>query len=143
MFYEIGIGVFVLVFMMSVAVFIERSFLPETTDEHVNKALSYGDLNELATPPKPFYFDGCTLFPDKIGSVSFLSACLQHDIAYWYGGSSEDRKQADLVFKQDIKDLGMVGSVFSLPMYLAVRIFGDTWLMKQFGANWGFGYNWN
>lgn len=141
MVYKIGIGVLILVFIILVSLVIERSFLPETTQEHVDEALLYGEVYGLPTPPNDFYFDGCTLFPDNIGSVSFLSACLQHDIAYWYGGSSEERKQADLVFRKDVRELGAVGSFLSVPMYVAVRMFGDTWILKQFGANWGFGHN--
>ena len=34
--------------------------------------------------------DGCTGWPDDV----VLNCCIDHDMAYWCGGSREDRKQA-------------------------------------------------
>ncbi len=124
-----------------VGLIIERNILPSTTSEHRNQATQYGIENNLGTPPRPFHFDGCTLFPDRIGATSFLEACLTHDIAYWYGGSSSERRQADQVFRHDVRDSGAFGPWLQWPMYGAVRLFGDTWVLRQFAANWGFGYN--
>lgn len=119
----------------------ERNITPSTTTKHIERATLYGVENNLTTPPRPFHFGGCTLFPDRIGDSSFLEACLTHDIAYWYGGSSSQRRHADQVFRQDIRESGSFGRWLQWPMYGAVRLFGNTWVLRQFDANWGFGYN--
>jgi len=46
---------------------------------------------------KPFSTDGCSLFPD--GSLTnktlWQACCIEHDKAYWQGGTYEERKAAD------------------------------------------------
>ena len=124
-----------------IGLILERSVTPRMSNEYLEQAAQYGVEKNLATPPRPFHFDGCTLFPDRIGETSFLTACLNHDIAYWYGGSSSQRRHADQVFRQDIRESGSFGLWLQWPMYGAVRVFGDTRVLRQFDANWGFGYN--
>ena len=49
-----------------------------------------GDIHDFTS-------DGCSLFPD--GNIKdrglWCQCCLVHDIAYWQGGTKEDRKHAD------------------------------------------------
>ena len=127
--------------VLVIGLILERSVRPQMSAEYLILATQYGIDNNFAAPPRPFHFDGCTLFPDRIGATSFLEACLAHDIAYWYGGSSSQRRHADQVFRQDIRESGSFGRWLQWPMYSAVRIFGNTWILRQFDANWGFGYN--
>jgi hypothetical protein len=51
-------------------------------------------------PPRlsPFTSDGCSLFPDKdyLSGASWCGCCVEHDYAYWKGGSDADRLAADL-----------------------------------------------
>lgn len=42
-------------------------------------------------PPHPFTTDGCSASPDGDSA----ECCVEHDIAYWCGGSREDRRSAD------------------------------------------------
>jgi len=45
----------------------------------------------------PFTTDGCSLFPDRsiTGASDWCDCCLAHDLAYWRGGTEEDRLKAD------------------------------------------------
>ncbi|MGM0629311.1 MAG: hypothetical protein ACQESA_02705 [Patescibacteria group bacterium] len=132
---------FCIIFVLFIAFFVERSFLPETDLEMKKIALEYGEQNGKSVPPRPFYFDGCTLFPDSVFGSSFKKACLDHDIAYYYGGEKSDRLKADIIFKKEISGTGLAGRLLSYPMYLGVRLFGDSFIARYFDSNWGFGYN--
>lgn len=53
-------------------------------------------------PPQPegladFKTDGCSRFPDRsrITGKDWCDCCLRHDVAYWRGGSEDERLQAD------------------------------------------------
>jgi len=120
---------------------IERFTLPPTTESMVSSAKEYGDANNKEIPPKTFKQDGCTLFPDKIFSSDFSEACFKHDISYWYGGSEEEKRQADTQLKEAAANAGTTGYLLQWPIYIGVHFFGDTWLTKYFDANWGFGWN--
>ena len=51
----------------------------------------------LTTQPVPFTTDGCSLFPDRalVGRADWCDCCLAHDLAYWRGGTEEQRLTAD------------------------------------------------
>ena len=83
---------------------------------------------------RPFVSDGCTLVPD----FNFREAGEKHDHAYWYGGTKEERKRADKVFREEIKDAGH--PVISKIYYAGVRLFGVWWLPTKW--RWGFGHKW-
>jgi hypothetical protein len=120
---------------------LERHRVPKTTDEMIVEAENFGQVQGKEIPPRPFVFDGCTLFLDGFLDSSFLSACLEHDIAYYYGGSKEERLMADRVFKEAIGQSGKAGMVFKYPMYWGVRLLGDSFIARSQNANWGSGYN--
>ena len=141
MFRHASLWLAILLTAIVIGLVLERSLTPTTSSQHRERATQYGIDNQLPVPPRPFHFDGCTLFPDRVGQTSFLAACLQHDIAYWYGGSSAERKMADQQFREAVQAAGPAGAWLQWPMYAAARVFGDTWLLRQFNANWGFGYN--
>lgn len=46
---------------------------------------------------QPFSTDGCSLFPDRspTGEADWCECCVQHDLAYWRGGTEAERLQAD------------------------------------------------
>lgn len=46
---------------------------------------------------QPFASDCCSMFPDRapIGNADWCTCCLDHDIAYWKGGTEQDRLAAD------------------------------------------------
>lgn len=126
---------------VGVYIVIERQHTPILTPSMVDAAADYGRDRNLTAPPRPFHFDGCTLFPDRIGRSDFTAACLTHDIAYWYGGTADERQHADRVFRHQIKDSGPAGAILQWPMYVMVRIFGNSLILRPLNANWGFGYN--
>ena len=87
---------------------------------------------EEPIPPKPFRSDGCSCWPDG----DWVDCCVRHDLLYWMGGTSEERKQADLEFMKCLEEKGH--SVLGGTMYIGVRIGGVWWLPTSF--RWGFGW---
>ncbi len=68
-------------------------------------------------PDTPFASDGCTLVPD----FDFRHCCVEHDKAYWLGGTPRDRAVADRRLKACIsRRHPFVGAVY----YVGVRSFG-------------------
>ncbi len=120
---------------------LERCQMPETTDQMIAEAENFGRSQGKEIPPRPFVFDGCTFFLDGFLDSSFLSACLEHDITYYYGGLDEERLLADKTFRETIRQSGKAGMVLGYPMYWAVRLLGDSFVARSQNTNWGFGYN--
>jgi len=98
-----------------------------------------------ATDLKDFTSDGCNLFPD--GTISdgakWCECCLRHDIAYWQGGTEEERKQADVALRDCA--LERTGDkALAETMYLGVRSGGHpayfTWYRWAYGWPYGRGY---
>ena len=87
---------------------------------------------------KPFTSDGCSAFPD--GTIEeenlWLACCKQHDLAYWMGGSSDERLTADKALKACVERVGEP-EVAKL-MLLGVRVGGTPYLPTKF--RWGYGW---
>ena len=69
-----------------------------------------------------FSSDGCSMFVDGTFENPELwkECCLKHNIAYWKGGTREEREAADLAFRNCVKK--KTGNVkFAEIMYQAVR----------------------
>ncbi len=86
-----------------------------------------------------FTSDGCSLFPD--GNVKdralWCDCCLAHDIAYWQGGTKEDRKHADEVLRECV--LESTGSkALADMMYDGVRAGGHPAFLTWY--RWGYGW---
>lgn len=126
-----------LIFIVFFSVLIERTTLPETTDEMHHHAIQFDEDN---VPAKPFVYDGCTFFVDSLVFSDFTYACLKHDIAYWRGGTEEEREIADKKLRNDLRECGLFGKVVAYPAYVAVRLFGDSFLTRSVNAHWGFGW---
>lgn len=127
--------------VLTFAITLERMQIPVPTTTELRSAYQYGTWLDKPTPPRSFVFDGCTLFPDNVFGSSFRQACLQHDIAYWYGGSAAERLAADRSLRTQVAAAGAWGTVLQYPMYWSVRVFGASVLLRPINANWGFGYN--
>ncbi|MBY0385611.1 hypothetical protein K2X05_10690 [bacterium] len=87
----------------------------------------------------PFSSDGCSSFPDGIpyfDEKKWLHCCIVHDIAYWAGGTKEDRKNADLNLKTCVAKTGEES--IAEAMYSGVRIGG----YAHFPTSWKWGYGW-
>lgn len=81
--------------------------------------------------PADFKSDGCSLFPDG----DYHDCCVEHDKAYYFGGTKQERKAADRQLSNCVRAKGH--KFLSPLMYLGVRIGGVAWLPTPF--RWGFG----
>jgi hypothetical protein len=132
---------FVVIASVIVMIAVDRLTLPVTTPAMHAEAEAYATERNKAIPPRAFKFDGCSMFFDSLPGYDFTHACLQHDIAYWIGGSPTERSEADIAFRAEISSMGSLGPLFAPVMYAGVHIFGDTWLARIINANWGWGWN--
>ncbi len=87
----------------------------------------------------PFASDGCSLFPDRdyASGESWCDCCVDHDYAYWKGGSDGARQLADRALGDCI--LKRTGdSALAEAVYLGTRAGGlgrlPTWY------RWGYGW---
>jgi hypothetical protein len=89
---------------------------------------------EVGKPPKPFRTDGCTLSRD----FNFRQCCEAHDLHYWRGGTRAQRKEADIAFRDCIRDSGhpYLAEIY----YLAVRATASPYVPVPW--RWGFGWPW-
>ncbi|MFZ5524896.1 MAG: hypothetical protein ACOY9D_12560 [Pseudomonadota bacterium] len=95
------------------------------------------DLNEFTS-------DGCSLFPNGTWEDRYIwcDCCFNHDIAYWRGGSEDERKEADKTLQACALD--RTGSkALAETMYDGVRFGGSsvfpTWYRWGYGWKYGRG----
>lgn len=92
-----------------------------------------------------FSSDGCSLFPD--GTIKqrnqWCVCCQEHDIAYWQGGTAEQRQQADETLRACVVER-TGDEKLAEAMYLGVRGGGHpvfpTWYRWGYGWPYGRGY---
>lgn len=86
----------------------------------------------------PFTTDGCSSFPD--GTVKqqslWLDCCIRHDLAYWIGGSYEERRLADLSLENCVAKVGE--PEIAQIMLTGVRIGGSPYFPTSY--RWGYGW---
>ncbi len=89
---------------------------------------------------KPFSSDGCSLFPDRAELLQkdWFACCLEHDIAYWRGGTQGERLAADRAFKACILEKTGDRTLAEL-MYEGVRLGGSPYFPSWY--RWGYGWN--
>lgn len=88
---------------------------------------------------RPFVTDGCSNFPDGVpffNETKWLRCCLNHDVAYWRGGSAEERKIADQNLFACVSDAGHPW--LARLMQLGVRAGGGPFMPTS--ARWGNGW---
>jgi hypothetical protein len=85
------------------------------------------------TPPHHFTTDGCSMWPDD----GWVWCCVEHDIAYWCGGTSADRTRADATFRHCVSALH--GARMAWLMYAGVRVGGAPW--EPFPWRWAYGWD--
>lgn len=95
-------------------------------------------------PDFPFTTDGCS------GGMTWLwrlvtrrdppwqDRCIEHDRAYWQGGTVEMRRQADRVLMAGVVTNGH--PIWAFAMWAGVRIGGVPWLPLPW--RWGYGWRW-
>lgn len=89
-----------------------------------------------------FSSDGCSLFPDQslILKKDWRECCLRHDMAYWQGGTKEERKRADEEFRECIVEKTGSEALADL-MYTGVRTGGSPYFPTWY--RWGYGWNYS
>ncbi len=87
---------------------------------------------------KDFTSDGCSSFPDGTFQQKRLwrECCVIHDLAYWLGGTAEQRKNVDRALELCVAQVGEP-SIAKL-MLAGVRVGGTPWLPMRF--RWGYGW---
>jgi hypothetical protein len=88
---------------------------------------------------RPFVTDGCSMFPDGVPGRPHLwqHCCVAHDLAYWKGGTRQDRRRADATLASCVNAVTRNPVLGSL-MQLFVRIGGGP--QRAGGTRWGFGW---
>ena len=120
---------------------IDRFLVTPTTQSEIDAAISILSSNNIAIPPGPFVYDGCSLFFDSLPLHDFTEGCFAHDVAYWAGGTKEERKAADRALKDSVAETGPVGMLMQYPFYIGVRLFGTSFIAHAFNVHWGFGWD--
>ncbi|GJM08103.1 MAG: hypothetical protein DHS20C11_03790 [Lysobacteraceae bacterium] len=92
------------------------------------------EASELA----PFTTDGCSSFPDGTfeQQALWLDCCTVHDLAYWQGGTREQRMQADEALRECVANVGE--PTIAKLMLAGVRVGGTPYLPTRF--RWGYGW---
>jgi hypothetical protein len=93
---------------------------------------------------KPFTSDGCSLFPDRslISSTDWCDCCVTHDLAYWRGGSAEERARADHALRACVHRVTGNDALADV-MYAGVRAGGGPYFFTPYrwAYGWPFGRN--
>ena len=86
----------------------------------------------------PFTTDGCSLFPDGTAAQQSLwvHCCIRHDLAYWKGGSEQQRLDADNALHQCVAQTGETG--IAKLMLAGVRAGGSPTSIMPY--RWGYGW---
>ncbi len=85
-------------------------------------------------PAAAFSTDGCSAWPDG----SWLACCIEHDIAYWCGGTKVERASADLELRRCVAEER--SEAFAGLMWTGVRMGGHPALPLPW--RWGYGRPW-
>jgi hypothetical protein len=99
-------------------------------------------LSGCAAAPalKDFASDGCSLFPDGNTRDPHLwcDCCYQHDLAYWRGGTQDDRLHADEQLRACV-NAKTGDAALAQTMFVGVRSGGAP--VFPTGYRWGYGWN--
>lgn len=89
-----------------------------------------------------FASDGCSLFPDRslIDDLDWCNCCLEHDIAYWQGGTYEQRLAADEALRDCVLKQ-TEDEVLAQAMFAGVRAGGSPWFYNWY--RWGYGWSYD
>lgn len=98
-------------------------------------------ISSLATAEeiKPFTTDGCSSFPE--GTITqqslWATCCIRHDLAYWQGGTYEQRLEADKALEACVEQVGEPD--IAKLMLAGVRIGGSPYYPTSY--RWGYGWS--
>lgn len=87
---------------------------------------------------EPFTTDGCSSFPDGTPEQQSLWAecCIRHDLAYWKGGTYEERLGADKALEACVAKVGE--PEIAAVMLAGVRVGGSPYFPTFY--RWGYGW---
>ena len=90
---------------------------------------------------RDFATDGCSFFPDGDAEnpERWHDCCVTHDMAYWRGGTAEERETADVALR-DCVAARTGRQTLANQMYRGVRIGGVPLLPTGFRWGYGWGY---
>lgn len=93
----------------------------------------------------PFKSDGCSMFPDRLTLLGdWCSCCVEHDIAYWQGGTEAQKDSADQCLRECVWSVTL-SEILSDAMYHGVAVGGSayfpTWYRWGYGWKYGRGYD--
>lgn len=93
-----------------------------------------------ASDIRPFESDGCSAFPDGTlrQNELWLGCCIEHDRAYWQGGTREQRRAADAALQDCVAGAGE--PALARLMQAGVRVGGSPYFPTRF--RWGYGWPW-
>ena len=87
-----------------------------------------------------FESDGCSLFPDQslINEADWCDCCFEHDLAYWKGGTKDERLAADEKLRDCVLEKTGDEDLAEL-MYNGVRFGGSPYFYNWY--RWGYGWS--
>lgn len=87
---------------------------------------------------KPFTTDGCSAFPN--GTIDqqslWANCCIRHDLAYWQGGTYDQRLAADKSLEHCVAQVGE--PKIAKLMLAGVRVGGSPYFPTSY--RWGYGW---
>ena len=88
---------------------------------------------------RPFSTDGCSLFPDGLPKHKelWLECCVDHDKAYWLGGTRAERNAADQALSACVTRVNE--PKIARLMLNGVRVGGSPYWLSPF--RWGYGWS--
>jgi hypothetical protein len=105
----------------------------ELQDLAMNRCANAGPAG-ATLPPSRFTTDGCSLLPNG----SWTECCVEHDMAYWCGGSKAMRRSADRSLQACVSSAGH--PALSRLIYFGVRVGGSA--LAPAPWRWGYGHPW-
>ena len=99
-----------------------------------------GTANGDKTATREFTTDGCSRFPDHslISNDDWCDCCVAHDLAYWRGGTADERLAADEALRACVERNTQNRALADL-MFAGVRAGGGPY----FYTSYRWGYEWN
>jgi hypothetical protein len=88
---------------------------------------------------QPFSTDGCSLFPNRslISNADWCECCIAHDLAYWQGGTRDERTRADHDLKACVEAKTGNKTLADL-MHAGVHLGGGPYFFTPY--HWGYGW---
>lgn len=94
---------------------------------------------QASAPMAPFTTDGCSMFPDHSpsGKADWCVCCVAHDLAYWRGGSADERARADAELEHCVRTASGDARL-ARTMLAGVRVGGSPYYPTSY--RWGYGW---